>query len=153
MIYPSVHSLLPALLHAVIEKITNEKFIWQYIIVYVEHNSTLTEIWKKKYKKHTTMTWHKLVRKIALNEQLSRKRLCIIYEKLFAAMKFCDSSIRLVILVAITEATKCSHPSPVFVMWKYVNKKMMQVLVNIKYPWVNCAARPLLQSSPMGPWS
>ena len=124
MIYPYGHSPLPALLHAVIEKINQWKIdlpSMYYCLcgTQVHSNRNL----KKKYKKHTTMTWHKLVRKIALNEQLTRKTLCIIYEKLLAAMKFCDSSIGLVILVAITEATKCSHPSPCIAMRKYVNKK------------------------------
>ena len=66
------------------------------------------------------MTWHKFVRKIALNEQLKREKLYIIHEKWFAAMRFSDPSIG---LVAITQATKCSHPSSFIVMWQCVNKK------------------------------
>ena len=38
-------------------------------------------------------------------------------------MTFSDSSIGLVLLVAITEATKCNHPSSFIVVWQFVNKK------------------------------
>ena len=60
MIYPYGIALLSALLHAVIEKINQWKFDLN-----VEHNSTLTEIWKKSTKTSYNAC-HKLVRKIAL---------------------------------------------------------------------------------------
>ena len=58
------------------------------------------------------MTWHNLTQKMY-----------IIYEKWFAAMTFSDSSIGFVILVAITEPTKFSHPSSFIAMWQCINKK------------------------------
>ena len=114
-----------------LKKKPNKILIWlQFIIVYVEHKSTLSEIWIK----------YKFIK--------------IIYEKLFAVMTFSDSSNGFVILVAITEPTRFSHPSSFIAMWQCINKKnMIWVLVNIKNPWVNSAARPFLQSLPMGPWS
>ena len=44
----------------------------------------------------------------------------IIYEKWFAAMTFSDSSTGPVVLVAVTEVTKCSHSSSFIFMWQCV---------------------------------
>ena len=88
----------------------------------MEHKSTLTEIWKKKYKTYNndlTQTCQKNSTKWTADQE---KNVYYIW-KMICGNDIFFFSIGPVILVAFTEATKCSNSSSFIVMWQCVTPK------------------------------